>query len=76
MDVKNQEGFTTNSRYPEISVELTGRDGNAFSILGDVRRALKKGGVPQDEVNSFFSEATSGDYNHLLATAMKWVNVS
>jgi len=57
-------------------VELTGQDGNAFSILGLVRQALRKGGVSQAEQKQFFEEATQGDYNHLLATAMRWVEVS
>lgn len=62
-------------RYPDISVALTGGDGNAFFILGKIRRALKNANVPQSEIDAFFSEATSGDYDHLLRTCMKWVNV-
>ncbi len=60
-------------RYPEIEVQLAGVDGNAFSIIGHVRRALRRGGVPTDEQNEFFTEATSGDYDHVLQTCMKWV---
>ncbi len=63
-------------KYPEVSVRLSGNDGNAFAILGAVRKALRKAGVSQDEVTAFQEQATSGDYNHLLQTAMKWVNVT
>ena len=62
-------------RYPDITVRLTGRDGNAFSLLGAVSRALRSAGVPDKEVREFFKEATSGDYDHLLQTAMRWVTV-
>jgi len=62
-------------KYPEIEVELVGQDGNAFAILGACRKAARKGGVPQEEIDKFMEEATSGDYDHLLATAMKWFNV-
>jgi hypothetical protein len=62
-------------RYPNITVELTGQDGNAFFILGTVKRALRKGNVPQAEIDQFFHEATQGDYDDLLQTCMKWVNV-
>ena len=65
----------SNIRYPEITVQLTGRDGNAFSVLGEVSRGLRSAGVSQDEQDEFFTEATSGDYNHLLRTAMEWVVV-
>lgn len=63
-------------KHPEIEVKLVGRDGNAFAILGAVSKALKDGGVPEEEVQEFMTEATSGDYNHLLQTAIKWVDVS
>ena len=62
-------------RYPDVHVKLVGEDGNAFSIIGRVRRALTKAGH-KDAVGEFTEEATSGDYNHLLNTVMKYVNVS
>ena len=62
-------------KYPEIEVQLTGRDGNAFSILGAVERGLHRGGVSKKEQAAFYTEATSGDYDHLLQTAMRWVAV-
>lgn len=61
--------------HPEIHVSLIGGDGNAFTILGKVRRALKDGGCSADEIAEFMSQATAGDYNELLATAMRWVDV-
>ncbi len=62
-------------RYPDVEVELIGRDGNAFFIIGRVQKALKRVGVPAEEVTAFREEATSGDYNNVLTTAMKWVTV-
>jgi hypothetical protein len=62
-------------KYPDITVKLTKTDGNAFSILGKVGDALKKGGVDKSEVDRFYKEAMGGDYNHLLATCMRWVVV-
>lgn len=63
-------------KYPEIEVQLTGQDGNAFMILGLVQKALRRAGVPKEEQQAFIAEATSGDYSHLLQTAMNWVKVS
>ena len=62
-------------KYPNIEVELLSNDGNAFTILGAVKKALKKGNVPQEEIDQFFAEATSGDYNNLLQVCMAWVEV-
>lgn len=58
----------------EITVKLVGTDSNAFAILGKVRRALKDGGR-SDLVPEFIAEASKGDYNHLLQTAMQYVEV-
>lgn len=63
-------------KYPHITVRLTGTDGNAFAVLGTVKAKLAKGGVSKEEQDKFLEEATSGDYDHLLQTCMKWVEVS
>jgi hypothetical protein len=65
----------TNPKYPNVTVKLTGTDGNAFPIMAKVRQGLRAANVPETELQEFFDECTSGDYNHLLATCMKWVNV-
>ena len=64
------------TKYPEIEVRLTGTDGNAFAVIGKVRRELKRGGVSTEEVSAFTEAATAGDYNHVLMTCMKWVEVN
>lgn len=65
----------TQVKYPEVKVELVGQDGNAFAIIGRVSQALRRAGVKSEEVDAFRTEAMSGDYNHLLGTCMKWVDV-
>ena len=64
------------TKYPEIEVQLTGQDGNAFAIMGAVSTALRKGGVSKEEINEYTSQSMSGDYDNLLRTAMSWVSVS
>lgn len=62
-------------RYPEITVSLTGHDGNAMRIIGAVREALRRGGVDAEEVTEFSKEAMAGDYNNLIQVVMDWVEV-
>ena len=57
-----------------IKVKLVGKDGNAFSILARVSQALRRGGRA-DLVEPFMKEAMSGNYTHLLAAAMEYVEV-
>jgi hypothetical protein len=62
--------------FPNIHVQLTGHDGNAFAILGRVKGALNKARIDKIEVDAFLEDAMSGDYDHLLYTCSRWVNVS
>ena len=61
--------------YPHIKVELVGEDGNAFFIIGRVRKALRRGGDGEEVVAAFTEEATAGDYDNVIRTAMKYVEV-
>lgn len=62
-------------RYPSVTVRLIGQDGNAFAVLGRVKRALQRAGVSAEERELFMKQATAGDYNHLLVTCMAWVEI-
>lgn len=37
--------MTDNIKYPTINVKLVGEDGNAFFIIGKVKKTLQKEGV-------------------------------
>jgi hypothetical protein len=63
-------------KYPEIEVELTGQNGNAFAIMAAVTSALRRNGVTQAEAKQYQAEAMSGDYDHLMQVTMDWVEVS
>lgn len=63
-------------RYPEVQVVLSGNDGNAANIIGLVSTALRrKARVDDTVIAEFRREATSGDYDHVIATALRWVDV-
>ncbi len=40
-------------KYPNITISLTGREGNAFYILGKVRTALIQAGASEEEREAF-----------------------
>jgi len=58
----------------EVKVKLTGENGNAFAIMGRVRTALRRAGRA-DLVEEFTREAMAGDYDHLIQTCLKYVEV-
>ena len=57
------------------TVELLGRDGNAFAILGACQKAARQAGWSAERIKAVIAEMTAGDYDHLLATAMNNFNV-
>ena len=52
-----------------MSVEVV--DGNAYSFIGAGRKALLRQGR-HSQVQQFTEEMTSGDYDHLIQTFLKW----
>jgi len=46
-------------------------DGNAYSFMGAGRNALIAAGR-ESEVETFLGEMTSGDYDNLIQTFLKW----
>jgi len=64
-----------NPKHPDITVELAGHDGNAFTVLGRCRQAAQEAGLDEDEIAAFTIEATTSDYDHLLRTAMCWFDI-
>jgi hypothetical protein len=55
-------------------VQLTGEDGNAFAILGSVRRAILHSNHPE-LAEQFLQEATASDYDNVLMSCMRYVTV-
>ena len=62
-----------NQKFPHIKVRLFAKD-NPTAILGRTIKAMHSAGVKQAEIDSYTKEATSGDYNKLLAVTAQWVS--
>ena len=62
-------------KYPNVEVDLSNTDGNAFSIMGAVRKAMRRANCDKKEIDAFLDEATSGDYDNLLKVVYETVEV-
>lgn len=60
---------------PRPQVKLVGQDGNAFAIIARVSEALRKAGASVETIGQYRRESMSGDYDNVLATAMKFCDV-
>ena len=57
------------------TVKLIGHNGNAFSIMGRVKKALMQAGADNEYIDKYLKEATVADYSYLLTVSMEYVNV-
>jgi hypothetical protein len=63
-------------RYPEVTVQLVGRNGNAFAIIGRIAAALREH-VGPDAEKQFTAEAFAcTSYEELLGLAMRTVDIT
>jgi hypothetical protein len=67
--------ITTPNNLIRPTVRLTGEDGNAFFIIGRCAKALRREGNPPEVIKAFQDEAMSGDYDHVLQTAIAYCEV-
>ena len=70
--------MTTKTRATDVekpTLQLIGKDGNAFAILGLAIRAAKKAGWSPAQINEYKTAAMSGDYNNLLAVTMEFFDM-
>jgi hypothetical protein len=67
---------TIQPTYPELEVELTGTDGNAFALIGRVTRAIAAH-AGADAAGTWQAEAMdAGSYDELLQLIMRTVEVA
>lgn len=59
----------------DVEVQLSGEDGNAFSIIGRVSKALKRAG--EAELAKEFTDKAfaAGSYDEILRLCMEYVDV-
>ncbi len=53
-----------------------GTDGNSFALMAQVSSALKRAKIPSEIISAFQKEAMSSDYDHLLMTCGKYVDIA
>lgn len=53
---------------------LVGINGNAYSIMGYVRAAMDDANMTNDDIDAYVKDATSSDYNHLVAVSCEMID--
>ena len=66
-----EEGRQTSQTY---SGDLLGSDGNAFAVMAETKKLLKDAGASGSYITEYLSQAMQGDYDHLLAVSMAFLD--
>lgn len=62
--------------HPQPSLKLSGADGNVFNIFGLAKRAAKKAGWTQEQIDALMTDFRSGSYDEVLQKCMRYFDVS
>ena len=63
------------TNIPKPKVELSGTDGNAYFVMGKIRKALVRAKVPKEVVDEYIEISKSGDYGKVIATASEYADI-
>ena len=62
-------------KFPDVTVQLTGEDGNVFGVIGRVAKALKRAGHVEGAAEFTAAAFASKSYDEVLRLAMQTVEV-
>ena len=62
-------------KFPQVEVQLTQQDGNAFVIMGRVGMAMRRAGISSADIDAYRTEAMSGSYDNVLAVTARTVTI-
>lgn len=54
----------------KVQFDIANSNGNAFALIGGWKRAARREGWSEDDIEAVLVEAMSGDYDHLVQTIM------
>ena len=75
MAQRNAINIENGPKYPRVKVQLMGPNGGFDATVVAVQKAMRRAGVPLQELSNFYQDATAGDADNLLSTCLRWVDV-
>jgi hypothetical protein len=71
----NAISIDNGARYPRVKVRVTGPHGGFYPTVAAVQAAMRRAGVPLQELSNFYVEAAESSDDNLLRTCLRWVDV-
>jgi hypothetical protein len=71
----NAIGLDSRPKYSRVRVQVTGPHAGFLSTVAAVQAAMRRAGVPLQELSSFYADAAEENEDNLLPTCLRWVDV-
>jgi hypothetical protein len=62
-------------KYPRVKVQLTGPHSGFYPTVAAVQAAMRRAGLPLQELSNFCEDAAESKDDNLLRTCLRWVEV-
>lgn len=65
-----------NCMFPEVSIEVSKPEGNAYCIIAIICNKLQQIGWNEEQINQVKNDLMKGGYIHLLHVAKKYITIT
>jgi hypothetical protein len=62
-------------KYPRVKVQVTGPHAGFYPTVAAVQAAMRRAGVPLQELSNFYEDAAESNDDNFLRTCLRWVDV-
>ena len=62
-------------KYSRVKVQVPGPHAGFHSTVAAVQAAMRRAGVPLQELSNFYADAAEENEDNLLPTCLRWVDV-
>ena len=67
--------ISSGPRYPHVRAHVAGAYGGLYPTVAVVQAAMRRAGIPLEELSNFCAEAAEAQEDNLLRTCLRWVDV-
>ena len=71
----NAINISSGPKYPRVKVQVVGGYGGFYPTVAVVQAAMRRAGLPLQELSNFCAEAAEAQEDNLLRTCLRWVDV-
>lgn len=75
MATGNAISINNGPKYLRVKVRVTGPHGGFYPTVAAVQAAMRRAGVPLQELSNFYQDAAEDSEHNLLKTCLRWVDV-